>query len=240
MKTGARRTSIIVFVTSVLAASVALGSWSSLAADNVTALEPGARHFGKSYNELAGDWWAWAGQFPFEGNPITEDGPVDCTRGQAGKIWFLAGNFGGAAGEANPAIRSCTIPSGRALFIPLANSLFWAPEDGTTVADVRKRSNDAIAPISELSLVVDGVALPDPFAYRAQSPPQGFTLPCGPLLADFGFDCALGPRHPAVADGYWVLLPPLHQGVHTIVIHSGDDAGLNVDVTYTLTVGRGR
>ena len=36
----------------VLAASLALGSWSSWAADGTKTLEPGIKHFGKSYNAL--------------------------------------------------------------------------------------------------------------------------------------------------------------------------------------------
>src|SRR6266545_2284598 len=125
---GVRHLSAILYFTAcVLAASLALGSWSSWAADGTKALEPGIKHFGKSYNELAGDWWNWVVQFPLATNPIVEDGAVDCTRGQTGKIWFLAGNFGGAAGEPNPSNRTCTMPGGKALFVPLANSVFWVP-----------------------------------------------------------------------------------------------------------------
>ena len=54
--------------------------------------------------------------------------------GQTGKIWFLAGNFGGAS-QASPT-RPCgpaSIPGGKALFFPMSNALFWAPEDGKTV-----------------------------------------------------------------------------------------------------------
>jgi hypothetical protein len=223
----------------LLAASLALGSWSSWATGALKgkALEPGIKHFGKSYNELAGDWWNWAVQFPLATNPIAEDGVVDCTRGQTGKIWFLAGNFGGDAGEPNPSNRTCTIPSGKALFFPLANSLFWVPEDGANVDAVRKAANGQINPISELEVSIDGIAIADPFAYRAQSPPGGFALHFGPLLGDFGFGPLPDPRDPAVADGYWILLAPLRKGEHEIHFRSSDPAaGFNVEVTYHLTV----
>lgn len=212
-------------------ASLALVSLSSWAADGIKVLEPGIKHFGKSYNELAGDWWNWAVQFPLATNPINEDGSVDCTRGQKGKIWFLAGTFGGTAR------RECTIPKGKALFLPLANSLFWVPEDGADGDAVRDGANNAINPISELEISIDGVAIADPFAYRAQSPPGGFTLHFGPLLADFGFGPLPDPRDPAVADGYWILLAPLREGAHEIHFRSSDLAGFNLEVTYHLTVG---
>jgi hypothetical protein len=239
---GVRHLSAISYLTGcVLAVSLALGFWSSWAADaprrprpadGANVLEPGIKHFGKSYNELAGDWWNWAVQFPLATNPIVEDGAVDCTRGQTGKIWFLAGNFGGQLGEPNPSDRTCTIPGGKALFFPLANSLFWAPEDGSLDA-VRLLAMGLNNPISELTITIDGVSIADPFAYRAQSPPGGFALRFGPLLADLGIELCICDQ--AVADGYWILLAPLPKGTHVINFTS-KSAVFNLDVTYHLTV----
>src|SRR5262245_15602127 len=123
-----------------LLATVVLSSSTSSATGTARVLDPGRAHLGRSHGELAGDWWDWADQFPLATNPITENGNVDCSRGQRGFIWFLAGTFGGAAGEPNPADRSCRIPLGRFLFIPLANSVFWVPEDGANVGEVRKKA----------------------------------------------------------------------------------------------------
>ena len=218
---GVRHLSAILYLAGcVLAASLALGPWSSWAADGIKALEPGIKHFGKSYNELTGDWYNWAVRFPLATNPIVEDGPVDCTREQKGKIWFLAGNFGGAVGEPNPSNRTCTIPKGKALFFPVINTLWWVPEDGNNVAEVRAIANANINPTTSLEVIIDGVAINDPFAYRAQSPPGGFALNFGPLLADFGFGPTPDPRDPAVADGYWILLAPLQKGAHVIQFRS--------------------
>lgn len=209
------------------------------AADRIEVLEPGIKHFRKSYNELTGDWWNWAVQFPLATNPIVENGAVDCTRGQRGKIWFLAGNFGGAAGEPNPSDRTCTIPGGKALFFPLVNALFWVPEDGADAAAVRAVANASINTTTSLEVKIDGVVIEDPFAYRAQSQPGGFALNSGPLLADFGFPPTPNPRNPAVADGYWILLAPLREGEHVIQIRSTSPT-VNLDVTYHLTVGGGK
>jgi hypothetical protein len=118
------------------------------------------------------------------------------------------------------------------------------PEDGANVDAVRDKANEAINPMSELEIRIDGVAIADPFAYRVQSQPGGFALHCGPLLAEppFGFDCLPpppNPRDPAVADGYWILLAPLPKGAHEIHFRSSDSAGFNLEVTYHLTVGEG-
>ena len=231
----------LLVVCGMAAALVAVVPSIGSATGDRTVLEPTSRHYGTSYQELAGAWYVWAGEFPASSSPVTSDGDVDCSLGQSGKIWFLAGNFGGFFDEANPAVRRCSIPRGKALFFPIANTVFWAPEDGDTVDEVRRGANLQLQGITELSVELDGKAIEDPFAYRAQSPPGGFPLPYGPLLRDFGFEDPLpDPRQPAVADGYWILLAPLSRGSHEIVIHAGDGKELNIDVTYHLTVERHR
>jgi hypothetical protein len=211
------------------AALLALSSPSSWAAGEV--LEPGVEHFGKSYNELVGDWFNWVTRFTIDDVPILEQGAVDCTRKQEGSIWFLAGNFGGASN------RTCTIPSGKALFIPLVNIAFWVPEDGVDVGAVRSLGNAQIDTTSALQVSIDGVVVEDPFAYRAESPPGGFALKFGPLLPAFGSPSPTPDPRDAVGDGYWILLAPLARGTHVIQFHSSLEASNFVsDVTYHVRV----
>ncbi|MBR9910448.1 MAG: hypothetical protein GYB33_08880 [Gammaproteobacteria bacterium] len=209
-------------------AQMSLAGW---AGDKIQVREPG-----KLYNQLSGDWWNWAMQFPLATNPILEDGAVDCSRGQRGKVWFLAGTFGGTAS------RSCTVPAGKALFFPLTNSLWWAPEDGEDAVALRVLANDQVDPVSVLEITINGVAIEDPFAYRAQSLPGGFDLDFGPLLADLGIAPEPDPRI-AVADGYWILLAPLKKGVHEIHFHAitgdPDSPDFEIEVTYYISVVNG-
>ena len=63
--------------------------------EGVEILLPGfeeAAEFG-GYAVLAGEWWNWATQFPIATNPILAEGEVDCSLGQSGDLWFLAGTF---------------------------------------------------------------------------------------------------------------------------------------------------
>jgi hypothetical protein len=46
---------------------------------------------GKSYEDLAAEWWQWARAIPQETNPVL-DGP--CGENQSGPVFFLAGTFG--------------------------------------------------------------------------------------------------------------------------------------------------
>jgi hypothetical protein len=79
--------------------------------------------YGKTLGNWGHAWWRWALKFPTATNPIAQDGNVDCSAGQEGKVWFLAGTFGG------PAERTCTIKKGKAIFFPLLNGIFWTPLD---------------------------------------------------------------------------------------------------------------
>ena len=126
-----RRTIVFVLVASLVGMASGLSSSTTAAARrDAVALEPGIKHFGRSYNELAGAWWSWAVQFPLSDSPITAHGDTDCSRGQAGKIWFLAGNFGGAAGEPNPTTREVRDQEWQGPVHPTLERLFFAPEDG--------------------------------------------------------------------------------------------------------------
>jgi len=63
-----------------------------------------------------------------------------------------------------------------------------------------------------------------------------------PHAADniFGSDLVYNPYH-CVADGYWVMLPPLSAGSHTIHFAGGfTSSGFSLDVTYNITVQPGR
>ena len=158
---------------------------------------------GYSYNDLAGLWWNWALEQPAATSPLLDVDGSFCSVGQHGKVWFLAGNFGGET------VRSCTIPAKKALFFPIVNDVYWAPDDGDTVEEIRAGANADINVPLIISCTIDGKPVPDLFAYRAQSPAGGFPLaiPAGSLMTDFGVPPGL--RFPAVADGYWIGLKPL-------------------------------
>ena len=70
---------------------------------------------GKTYGEWSAQWWQWVRSIPDpdgHSNPLTSSEQVDCTIGQAGSVWFLAGTTGGAPvrlGSARcPKAKSCS------------------------------------------------------------------------------------------------------------------------------------
>ena len=135
--------------------------------------------------------------------------PASLRSGQKGNVWFLAGSL--FSSPVQPFHRSCSIPRARYIFFPIVNGLASAPEfpepddpcstQAEKVGQVRCDVNFDIVPtgvdplpsyrqpgVTALEVRVDGKRIPDPFAYRVQSPPRGFTFHVrnGSILTEMG------------------------------------------------------
>jgi hypothetical protein len=196
----------------------------------------------ESIGNLGLAWWQWAANFSSEDNPITQPtGPVDCSTGQPSNVLYLAGTFGGKVK------RSCTTKAGKSVFFPIANALYWEPEDCVVngvqlegqacIDELRKKASEQIDPfkITSGNCQVDG----EPCTHfgsvsRAQSDPLPFNITSQSWVhTDFSYAPGLRPH--AISDGYWALLRPLDVGEHKIRFFA-KSPGFSLDVTYDLTV----
>lgn len=214
-------------LTNVLLSTVICGSLSMAAAPAFA--KDKEKEKNKSIAQLSADWFQWqAANYP---DFSFGEGLVDCALGQRGNIWFLGGTGGGDAVE-----RVCLdgIPRGKQLFFPLVNLVVWDEPLNTTE---RRQLLDDIysdqvpglfaAEACGLSAAVDG----KPVIFHA-TPIERVQSP--------GFHYLGDPK--AVADGFWVLLPKLGRGEHTVRFTGGlcqfgsNISFFNVDVTYRLTI----
>jgi hypothetical protein len=214
---------------------------------------PNSKPYGSSYSLWSAKWWQWAFSIPEPVNPLTDETGEDCGRGQAGPVWFLGGTFivvetaeGELLGQAE---RDCTIPAGKAIFIPVINAECSTVEgNGTTEQELRDCAVFFADHVTSVEVTVDGVPLvdldPPDSPFRVQSPLFEFKLPPDNLI---GFDT--GGRtitSPSVSDGYWVMLKPLSRGEHTVhftaVADFTADLGFvfTLDITYHLTIAGGK
>ncbi len=201
--------------------------------------------FGQTYGEWGAGWMQWSLLSPAAVNPVLDTTGQYAYQDQpGGKVFFLAGTFGGPSVE-----RSVTVSSDKALFFPIANWGLTYPEDvpsevapADAEAWMRAMLDSYLSTINPADLIceVDGVALTDLQTYRAVSPAFGFYLPEDSLQVgpNAYFSSLQGtPYQPGwhdlnVMDGYWVMLHPLTLGTHTI--HIQQDG--YVEVIYHLTV----
>lgn len=211
------------------------------AAPVAPAFAPDEMPYGSTLGQWAARWWTWALELPSAGHPIT-GGP--CDTGQAGDVFFLAGNFGGVES------RTCTVPPGKAVMFPILNSLCRpAPElDGCATPSSLEDLQACAGGIFDfganrtLRVTLDGVDIADPESYRANTgvfswPPPAFAEGDG-LLPGLGAipanACGIpeGDRF-GLGDGYWMVLRPLTPGPHTLRI-VGTVETFALDVTYQL------
>ena len=201
---------------------------------NPGVLPPDSHPFGKTYGEWSNAWWQWAYSIPVPNNPVLDTTGANCSVGQSGNVWFLAGTFN--SGET--ITRTCTVPHGKALFVPIFNS--ENDNIGVTpplTADQLRAALNAFFKCcvdpSTFSAEVDGVAIQQLGNYRAgqNNPVFSFMLPVKNVYPG---SPPAGTYSPVVSDGYYLMLAPLSTGTHTIhfVALSGGQ-----DVTYTLTIG---
>jgi hypothetical protein len=187
---------------------------------------------GKTYGGWSATWLQWLESQDFA--PLFEEGVVDCSKGQSGSVWFLAGTGDGDPGDP-PVVRECTVPK-KKLFFPLVN-VWWHNESGEDLSVREKREvldafmRDDVPGLfnsraCNLHVTLNG----DPALFsgvtiaRTQSPPFSF---------------AGDPE--TVIDGFWVVLR-LPKGIHELHFHGAlCDFATNVpffevDVIYNLTV----
>ena len=242
--------------------------WSAALATSASAAAPGvippqATVKGRTYAQWSAAWWQWQlespnvssnpNATPNPGTPAQPE-PVDCTAGQAGGVWFLAGvSF---AQSYSTAVRTCTVPVGKFLFFPVVNA--WndnlsCPGQPPGTANAQQlaqnvaQQTDGIVP-GTMSVTIDGVNVPgltdSSTAFRAAARAFSYTLPGNSLLSGFcdtPFPAGTTPPPPgAFADGVYIMLAPLSVGVHHLHWTGREAPGplgaVAQDVTYTITV----
>ena len=189
-------------------------------------------------SHLATSWWQWVFETPASENPLTDTTGQFAAVNQNGRVWFLAGNPGGTT------VRTITVPSGKALFFPIVNVFdaeygviaggvkVFVPLVHQPVQVAQTFVSNVIATATGLSCEVDGSPVPITPANLEQSTPFSLRLPDDNILG-----VSAGVYFPAVDSGYYVLLPPLSAGQHTI--HWAGSITffpLSLDVTYNITV----
>ena len=191
-----------------------------------------SKPYGYSYGEWSAKWWQWLASVPSSLNPVNDKTGSNCAQGQNGPVWFLAGSTG------RPAVRTCTIPAGKALFFPALTIECSYAEDSTLKTEAQLRScalNGDQGGIAQVN--IDGVNLQSLQTYKVQSPLFSFTFP-----QDNIFGARPGSTQ-SVSDGIFVMLQPLTFGNHTVhftgVVLANPTLGTQsfaTDATYHLAV----
>jgi len=208
-------------------------------------IKPDSVAFGRTYSEWSAAWQQWALSIPVAHHPLFDNG--DCSVGQSGPVWFLGGKFcaiNTPGCGTNNVVRSCSVPRGKALYIPIMNaewSVLEMNDPKFQIADLRSNAAINMDGAADLTFEIDGAAIPHlQDRFRVQSTAFVFTLPDDNLFNAVGEGPYTGGSYfPGVDDGVYVMLAPLPAGPHTIHFHGSFPVWqFTLDITYYLTVGK--
>ena len=209
---------------------------------NPRVLPPHSTAFGMTYSDWSAKWWQWILAIPQDKNPAFDFTGANAAQGQSGKVWFLAGTMEPDWTGAMNAERTCTVPLGKAIFLPIINAEMSPPEGPTmTWPELVAFASSFIDDVTVAELTVDGRAINVTGAYRVQTTTDeaeapSYTMPEGGVFTGYGI--APG-TYKFFSDGYWVMLAPLRAGKHELVLHGvaqGDWGLFETQVIYHLTV----
>jgi len=199
--------------------------------------------YGRTYSEWSAAWQQWALSIPASNHPLFDTG--DCSVGQSGPVWFLGGKF---CNINNPdcgysgVVRSCRVPAGKALYIPILNGEFSVLESNNPleqIDDLRLLAAQAMDTTTN-EFDIDGKQIRNLLQdFRVQSPAFVFTIPDDNLFNAVGEGPYPGGAYfPGLDDGVYVMLAPLRAGPHKVHFHGYMPAyNFTLDITYNLTVG---
>ncbi|MDF3017908.1 MAG: hypothetical protein K0R44_3133, partial [Thermomicrobiales bacterium] len=193
-------------------------------------LPPDAPAYGLTYEAWTARFAQWAHSLPLAIHPAADPTGALCGLGQAGPVFFLV-----QAGGQDAVERTCTVPAGTALLLPLLSASCTTveppPFHGRDEAALRACTEAWFATAVELTAVVDGETIPDLERYRVQSDLFAVALPAGNML---GVEPTVTQ---GVVEGYWLLLAPLPVGEHELRFGGSlPDSDFSTEVTYHLTV----
>lgn len=178
---------------------------------NIFPPPPGSKPYGLSYSEHVQNFWNWILAIPAEDNPFDDQTGEKCATGQSNtsSIFYLSPNSGGKS------VRTCEVPVGKALFIPLMPAEYSDLEKrGASVEQLTetvKKDQDAV---NNLYLKIDDREYKyDNLTKYRINPTEPFETTY-PDKAIFGV--VKGGNATAVADGYYIITEPLAKGNHTV------------------------
>jgi hypothetical protein len=208
----------------LLLALLSATSLAAVAADPVRPLapiDPDDLVFERTQNDWSAAYFQWIAAFPRDASPVSDATGALCAARQDGDVWFLATSNGGA-----PVNRQCSVPPGKTLFVPIAITTERSGNKEPDCASMARIASRNLAHVTDLSMTVDGLSVFNLERYRQ---------PTGDCFAPGLRQLPRSGAKTTVADGWYVMLPPLPAGSHTLVVGARYDATPFI-ATYRLDV----
>jgi len=160
--------------------------------------------FGIPYGQWLAKWWQWSFSIPTANHPRDNYSPEKCGINQAGPVWFLADQLGGREE------RTCTIPAGKAIFVPLLiGECDYSTPEIKNDADLQRCASEGNN-YGVIEATVDGLKVKNLEGYRTQAGFFNITIPQNNIYNE------KPGTYKAFADGFFLLLEPLKPDTHDL------------------------
>jgi hypothetical protein len=190
-----------------------------------------SKPYGIPYSEWMSKWWQWSQSISGAIHPREHPTEQNCKVSQQGPVWFLADLLSGKQE------RTCTIPAGKAILVPLIGGFCGADSSGVKNDNDIRSCAMAGDDYATMQVTLDGKAIKNLDQNRAQS---GF------FTVTYGQDNIYDHKPGTVkgfADGYYLFLKPLALGSHLLELKTSvlnpvnSEFNYSADLIYHLTVG---
>ena len=181
------------------------------ASNSSTIFPPDSQPYGLTHAEHAQNFWKWLLSIPANESPMEDHTGDKCSIGQSdtnSSVFYLTNGEGKIE-------KTCTIPAGKGLFIPVMQVEISDKEaPGASAEDLSIAAKKDQDGVNSLYLRIDNeeYEYDDLLKYRTQ-PTEPFQV----IFPDNGiFGVAEGGPSQVVADGFYILTEPLTAGNHTV------------------------
>ena len=181
-------------------------------ANSVNIFPPGSKPYGLTYAQHIENFWKWSLKVPAKDNPLNDPTGVKCANGQSNtnsSVFYLTVNDGGKSE------RTCKIPAGKGLFIPVMEVEESDKETpNASVEDLHKAATKDQDSVNSMYLKIGDKEynFQDLNKYRTHT---GVFEAVWPDNATYGI--MKGGVSKSVADGRYIITEPLAKG--TYIIH---------------------
>jgi hypothetical protein len=174
---------------------------------------PDTKPYGLTYSEHIKNFWKWALKIPSNENPIKDTTGAKCSTGQEdtnSSVFYLIGSGGGTV------TRTCEVPAGKGLFIPIVQAEVSGkeiPNASPDVLDKNVRQDQDNVDVKSLYLKVGDKEYRGAELDKYRTHTDAFDV----IFPDNGiYGVSKGGLTKAVADGRYVITEPLAKGTYMI------------------------
>jgi hypothetical protein len=160
--------------------------------------------FGIPYKGWIAKWWQWNVGIPTLQHPRDNYTAEKCNANQNGSVWFLPDILTGKEE------RTCTIPQGKAVLVPLLTGECEKSEKPPQSDDELRQCATAGDEFSIINAMLDGKKIDNLEQYRTQTDFFNITI-----VKDNIFGSPVG-TYKGIADGFFVFLEPPSPGKHDL------------------------